>query len=82
MCILIHVHEGVGAPLAGRVGIHGEVAAAIKGRGAWVPCRRRPPMVLIFGRFGQVLQLGDVIRLMQDVMSGHLIRLGLHRVCS
>lgn len=78
MCILIHVHEGVGAPLAGRVGIHGEVAAAIKGRGAWVACRRRAPMVLVFGRFGQVLHLGDVIRLMQDVMSGHLIRLGLH----
>lgn len=81
MCILIHVHEGVGAPLAGRVGIYGEVTAAIKGRGAWVPCRRRPPMVLIFGRFGQVLHLGDVIRLMQDVMSGHLICLSLHRVC-
>jgi hypothetical protein len=81
MCILIHVHQGIGAPLAGRISIQGEVTAAIKGRGAWVPCRRRTPMVLILGRLGQVLHLGDVIRLMQDVMSGHLICLGLHRVC-
>jgi hypothetical protein len=69
MNILIHVHQGVRAPLAGRVGIHGEMAAAIKGRGAWIACRGRAPMVLVLGRFGQVLHLGDVVRLMQDVMS-------------
>lgn len=39
-------------------------------------------MVLILGRLGQGLNLGgDVIRLVQDVMSGHLIRLSLHGVC-
>jgi hypothetical protein len=80
MHILIHVHQGVGAPLACRVSIHGEMAAAIEGRGAWVPCRGCAPMVLVLSRFCQVLHLGDVVRLMQDVMSGQLIHLCLHGV--
>ena len=36
--------------------------------------------MLVLGRFCQVLHLGDVVRLMLDMVSGQLIHLGLHGV--